>query len=149
MKSFAAMEEGIIMSDNVYIQMALQLALIFLAQPTVYAVIGTTTARILAQSGYSEVANGIIAWIVLIGCAVGSAWAGHLFLSNDPIFIFGTIVGAITLLLSGALHSLRPYLIYLDWVEQHVFNVVPPSPQQIATQRASRTTIPPTTSVEE
>lgn len=130
-------------------QMALQLLLIFLAQPAIYAVIGTTTARILAQSGFSEVANGIIAWVVLIACAIGSAWAGHLFLSNDPIFIFGVLVGAITLLLSGALHELRPYLIYLDWVESHIFNVVPPSPQQIATPRASRTIIPPTPSVEE
>lgn len=107
-------------------QMALQLLLIFLGQPAVYALVGTTVARILAQSGYSKEANGAIAWVVLVGCAIGSAWAGHLFLSNDPIFILGTIIGAITLLLSGALHSLRPYLIYLDWVEQHVFNIVPP-----------------------
>jgi hypothetical protein len=110
----------------------LQLAIIFLGQPAIYAVIGTTTARILAQTGYSKEINGVIAWFVLIFCAVGSAWAGHLFLSNDPVFIFGAIVGAITLLLSGALHVLRPYLIYLDWVEAHVFNVVLTAPAPVA-----------------
>lgn len=110
-------------------QMALQLLLIFLAQPAVYAIVGTTTARILAQAGFTPTVNGVIAWGVLVVAAVGSAWAGHMFLSNDPVFILGAIVGAITLLLSGGLHELRPYLIYLDWVESHVFNVVLPGPQ--------------------
>lgn len=113
-------------------QLALQLALIFLAQPAVYALIGTTTARILAQTGYSKEANGAIAWGVLILSAIGSAFAGHLFLSNDPVFILGAIIGAITLLLASGLHELRPYLVYLDWVEVHIFNVVPAPVSQVA-----------------
>jgi hypothetical protein len=125
-KSPARMEAIIMQPLSLLGQLALQLFLLFLAQPTVYALIGTTTARILSQTGYSKEANGMIAWAVLIVCAVGSAFAGHMFLSNDPVFILGAVIGAITLLLASGLHTLRPYLIYLDWVEGHVFNVVPP-----------------------
>jgi len=114
-----------------------QLIIIFLAQPAIYAVIGTTTARILAQDGFSKDVNGGIAWVVLVGCAAGSAWAGHEFISNDPIFILGVIVGAITLLLSGALHRVWHYLLYLDWVEAHVFNVIKSMPPQVSQVRAT------------
>ncbi len=111
--------------NNDLYQSVLQILIIFLGQPAVFAIIGTTTARILAQDGFSEQINGAIAWVVLVGSAIGSAWAGHEFISNDPIFILGVVVGAITLLLSGAFASVRPYLIYLDWIETHIFNIVP------------------------
>jgi hypothetical protein len=147
-KSCASTEEIMQINNDLY-HAGLQLLIILLAQPAIYAVIGTTAARILAQDGFSEGVNGAIAWIILVGCAGTSAWVSNQFVSTDPFFILGVFSGAMTLLLSGALHGLRPYLVYLGWVESHIFNVIPVPPsgptaaaQEEAAWRTARASVP-------
>lgn len=110
--------------------------------PILLSLIGTTTSRILAQSGYSQQVNGVIAWVVVIASAVLCAVIDGK-LIGDAYGIMSAVIGFVTLLISGALVSLRPYLIYLDWIETHIFNVIKPigaeQQQNVSQWRATAT----------
>lgn len=108
-------------------QVLYQIAII-LATPTVASVIGTSVAALLAQDGFPDIVNGVIAWAVLLICAVASAYTGGQ-LVGDPAHIVGAIEGVATLLISGGLAALKPYLAYLNFLETYLFRIVGPVSQ--------------------
>jgi len=108
--------------------------------PVAYSLIGTSVGKVLAQDGFSREMNGAIAWLVVVLCAIGTAYLSHQII-GDPYAIGSTIIGIITLLISGGLSSIKPYLIYLDFLQTHVFNIVPKSPVNQAVPVAKQPTV--------
>lgn len=108
------------------LQQALFPLLAYLGQAGISAVVGTSVSRILAQDGFPKLVNAIIAYIVLLVMATANAYVtfSNLHFAGGVNAFAGLLVGAITLLLSGALASLKPYLLYLNFLESHIFNVV-------------------------
>jgi len=103
--------------------MTLQQLLPLLTLPVVFALVGSSVAKILSQDGFAPWANDLIAWSVLVLSAVLSAYAAHQ-LTGDPYQIAAVLVGTATLLVSGGLSSLKPWLIWLDFLQQYVFPVI-------------------------
>ncbi len=100
--------------------------LLTIAMPLICSLLGSSLSGILAQDGFPEWANGLIAWLVLILASIGSAYAAHGLNGSLDGFLHAVIAAA-TLLLSGGLSSLKPWLLWLDFLQSHVFNVVKPT----------------------
>jgi len=111
--------------------------------PLLLPLFGTSVAALLSQDGFPQPANDIIAFAALLACAIISAYAAGQ-LSGDPTGIVAAIVGAMTLLIQGALHNLTPYVSYLSALQS--LSVVKARPAQLASSQ-SDISVPHTTTV--
>lgn len=101
----------------------LSLLLTSLLSPAALSVVGSTLSGILAQDGFPKWLNGLIAWIVLLAAAVASVIVANHFDSFSGFI--DAVIAAVSLLLSGGLHSLKPWTDgWLAWVQSHLFNIV-------------------------
>ncbi len=104
-----------------------QLLALVLAAPALSA-IGSSVAGVLQQDGFNEGVNGTIAWAILILAALGNMLLAHqLTLSGATDFnaLATAFSGAYSLLISGSLHSLKPWTSgYLPFLKSHVFSIV-------------------------
>lgn len=92
--------------------------------PVLTPLVGSSVAAILAQHRWPAWVNDTIAWVVLLLVAGGDMWANSQF-SGGWVEIVADAVQAITLLSSGWLVKLSPWLIWLSWLQSHLFNLVP------------------------
>ena len=103
--------------------MQLQSALLILL-PVLTPLIGTSIAAIISQHNWPVWFSDGLAWFVLLAFAGGDMWANGQFAGGW----FAIIVDAeqtITLLSSGWLVKLDPWLIWLNWLQSNLFNLVP------------------------
>lgn len=92
-----------------------------LLSPALLSAIGDVIANILTQDGFPVVLNDIIAWSVLIFFAVASVFVAGAFTSlPGAMYAF---IPAVFVLASTSLHSLRPWLVGLSWIQSNVFDV--------------------------
>ncbi|SRR6266568_2889724 len=96
-----------------------QQLLVLVLSPLVLAFIGDTTASILKQDGfdkYSPIWNELIAWMVVLLFAVLSVIADNQF-NGGLNTVADATIAAFSLLVSGALKSLKPWLTFTDWLQ--------------------------------
>lgn len=99
-------------------------AIILIMLPVFTPLVGSSMAAILAQDNWPTWANDTIAWAVLLLFAGGDMWANSQ-LSGGWVVIVADGVQAVTLLSSGWLVKLSPWLIWLQWLQANLFNLVP------------------------
>lgn len=90
--------------------------------PIVLPVVGSSVAAIIRQDGFTPQWNAFIAWAAVLVSALLVGMAENAF-GGDPTHVAATLCAIASLLISGALHSLSPYLAYLSWVQTHVLGV--------------------------
>ncbi len=107
---------------------SLQQSLAILASPVVLSAIGSSVAGILSQDGWSEAVNGTIAWVILVLAALANMAVAHQITLSDTTNVqtlATAFSGAYSLLISGSLHSLKPWTSgYLPFLKSHVFSIV-------------------------
>lgn len=98
--------------------------------------IGSTVSAILEQDKFPTLLNDALAWLVLVGCAIANGFATHqltigLLASSSIQTMASVVAGAVTLLISGPLHSLSPWLNWRDFLRVNLFNIAKgaPAPQ--------------------
>lgn len=125
-------------------------SVLLLILPVLTPLIGSSVAAILAQSRWPVWANDTIAWSVLLIFAGGDMWANSQF-AGGWVMIVADSVQAITLLSSGWLVRLTPWLVWLNFLQANLFNLVPlfegldkqpPTPTQTVTTRATPASVP-------
>lgn len=99
-----------------------QAIIIFL--PVLTPLIGSSIAAILAQDHWHGAINDGIAWVVLLAVAALDMWANGQF-SGGWVMVVADLVQIVSLLSSGWLIKLTPWLIWLSWLQSNVFNIVP------------------------
>lgn len=99
-------------------------AIILILLPVLTPLVGSSMAAILAQDNWPTWANDTIAWAVLLLFAGGDMWANSQ-LSGGWVVIVADGVQVVTLLSSGWLVKLAPWLIWLQWLQANLFNLVP------------------------
>lgn len=110
----------------------------FVPLPILFAVLGTSAGKFLAQRHFPRLVNDIIAFVFVLGAAVVDAFASHQVSTQTDWFnLVSTVSGLFTLLLAGPLSSLKPYMVWLSFLQNTVFNIVKP---------AAPATVVPTTS---
>lgn len=99
--------------------------------PVIYSFVSTTLAKLVAQDKWSKEANAVLVYGVVIVCAVLGAFAhGQLVYVpnaslNDAVNMLVNIgMLALTLVLTGPLMALKPYMLMLNAVQANLFNVV-------------------------
>jgi hypothetical protein len=92
--------------------------------PVLTPLIGSSLAAVLAQDNWPAWLNDGIAWFVLLACAGLDLWASNL-LTGGFSAILNAAVAIVTLLASGALVSLKPWLAWLSWLQSNIFDLVP------------------------
>ena len=103
--------------------MSLQSALLILL-PVLTPFVGSSVAAILAQRTWPLWFKDGLAWFILLLFAGGDMWANSQF-AGGWVTITADAVQAITLLSSGWLVKLDPWLIWLNWLQSNLFNLVP------------------------
>lgn len=103
--------------------MSLQNAVLILI-PLITPLVGTSVAAIIAQNHWPAWANDTLAWAILLLFAGGDMWANSQF-AGGWVTIAADAVQAITLLSSGWLVKLDPWLTWLNWLQGNLFNLVP------------------------
>lgn len=103
--------------------MSLQSALLILL-PVLTPLIGSSVAAILAQDKWPVWANDLIAWAILLAFAGGDMYANSQF-TGGWVLIVADGVQVVTFLASGWLVKLGPWLIWLNFLQTNIFNLVP------------------------
>jgi hypothetical protein len=98
--------------------------ILLIALPLVTPFIGSSLAAILAQDSWPVWLNDGIAWFVLLAASGLDMWANSQF-SGGWITIVADGVQTMTLLSSGWLIKLKPWLTWLNFLQANVFNLVP------------------------
>ena len=97
--------------------------------PTIMPYIGDFGASVLAQDGFPQFVNDLIAWLLLIVVAIASGIAsGALigpFVTSYWTQVIGVLIAVATALLAGPLTSLNKWVNFTALVQSHVFNIVP------------------------
>lgn len=99
-------------------------AIIIVILPVVTPFIGSSLAAILAQDHWPAWTNDTIAWLVLLAFSGLDMWANGQF-SSGWLEIAADAIQALTLLSSGWLVKLGPWLVWLNWLQSNVFNLLP------------------------
>jgi len=129
--------------------MQLQSVLLILL-PVLTPLIGSSVAAILAQDHWPVWLNDGIAWLCLCLVAGLDMWANNQF-SSGWVMAVADAVQLITFLASGWLVKLGPWLVWLNWLQSNLFNLVPlfedlgkpaPTPVQTVTTRATPASVP-------
>jgi hypothetical protein len=97
---------------------------LILLLPVLGPLVGSTAAAILAQDHWDIRINDAIAWVVLLSFAGINLWASNELTQGFSVAINAS-VAIISVLTSGALSKLKPWLIWLSWVQSNVFDLVP------------------------
>lgn len=95
--------------------------------PLLFPYLGDTVAHLLKQRHFPPLVNDLIAWIVLLGAAISEACVEGL-LTGSPNAVIPAVDGLATLLLTGPLTSLSPWLSGMSWVQRVLFNLFPSQP---------------------
>jgi hypothetical protein len=97
--------------------------------PLIMPYIGDFSASVLAQDGFPQFVNDLIAWVMLIAVAIASGIAsGALigpFVTADWTTVISVLIAVATALLAGPLTSLNTWVNFTALVQSHVFNIVP------------------------
>lgn len=109
--------------------MSLQSVLLIIL-PVLTPLVGTSVAAILAQSKWPVWANDLIAWLVLLLFAGGDMWANGQFAGGGLAALIDA-EQAITLLSSGWLVKLAPWLTWLTFLQANVFSLIPLFEQEL------------------
>jgi hypothetical protein len=113
------MERNYSMTINIQL---IQTLLTVILSPALFSVVGDMVASVLAQDGFPQIANDLIAWLVLLLAAIGSMFAANEFTPSLPGVAYALVI-AVFLLVNGSMGKLRPWLIGLDWIQSNVFDV--------------------------
>jgi hypothetical protein len=92
--------------------------------PIIMPLIGSSMAALLTQSHWRPWVNDAIAWLVLLGCAALNVWLSNQLIGGVPQIV-DAIIAAVTVLVSGPLTKLRPWLAWLDWLQSHAGILLP------------------------
>ena len=109
--------------------------------PFVLPIVASSVGAIIRQDGFTPQWNAFIAWAAVLLSAAGVAWAEGA-LVGDPLHVASAFCAIGSLLISGALHSLDPYLAYLGWVQSHVLDVFGPTVAQDFQKKVAIATTP-------
>lgn len=129
--------------------MTLQSVLLIIL-PVFTPLIGSSVAAILAQDKWPVWANDTIAWVILLTIAGGDMYANAQFVGGW-VLIVADGVQVVTFLSSGWLVKLAPWLIWLSWLQNNLFNLVPlfenldkpaPTSLQTVTTKATPPSVP-------
>lgn len=100
----------------------------FVPLPIAFAVAGTSVGRFLAQQHFPKVVNDLIAFLFVLAAAIVDAIVSHQVSATTNAYnIVSVISGIFTLLVAGPLSSLKPYMVWLDFLQNTLFNVVKPT----------------------
>jgi hypothetical protein len=113
------MERNYSMTINIQL---IQTVLAVILTPSLFSMIGDMVASVLAQDGFPQIANDLIAWLVLLLAAAGSMFATNEFTPSLPGVAYALVI-AVFLLVNGSMGKLRPWLIGLDWIQSNIFDV--------------------------
>lgn len=125
-------------------------ALTVVLLPIVTPFIGTTIAAALSQDHWPAWLNDGLAWLVLLTIAAIDMWANGQF-SGGWLEVAGDAIQVLTLISSGWLVKLAPWLLWLSWLQKNVFNLLPlleqiegskPTPVNVNPARIAPTAIP-------
>lgn len=94
-----------------------------LALPFFMPYVADFVASLLQQDGFNQKVNDVFAWAFLILASVGTGIVDNQFFGT-PNVVFNALLSIATLLLSGPLTSLKPWINLTAFVQSKLFNVV-------------------------
>ncbi len=108
--------------------------------PVFLSMIGDGLAAVLAQDGFPQLLNDLIAWVVLIAAALASMFAANQFVPSMPA-IANAFIAAVFLLANGSMGKLKPYLLFLNWLQSNVFDVAGGASGKVDVSRLNSSTL--------
>jgi hypothetical protein len=99
----------------------------FVPLPILFAILGTSVGKFLAQQHFPKLVNDLIAFVFVLGAAIFDAFMSHqVSATTDWLNLVSIVSGLFTLLVAGPLSSLKPYMAWLDFLQNAMFNIVKP-----------------------